>query len=617
MILYKCKEWLDSPRRSPKGIGKSSPKKKALDSPHRSPNGIGKSSPKKKALDSPHRSPKKKALDSPHRSPKGIGKSSPKKKAMDSPKGIGKSSLKKKPLDSPHQYQNGTILAPQSGTGSSRSDERRPIHLGSGTTIPLRGIGRPIPKGSGTGQAPFKKKSYCQNISPETRRKIKEPAYRKRLDSATPPAVEAGTLLINNDFKFTSKIYSNFSKEITPKVYIERKGESTSSSEDEEITPKVYIERKGESTSSSEDEEITPNVYIERKGESAAVVKPSVNIKTVTLSMLENARDYESDDSSVHISYSTEDALTCEQWLQNPTVDPKTHKRLKITGPIYKRYETECGIIYFSFNDETVTLKDFKYEKLLGQGSYGKVKLYTKLSGKDKSAQYAIKSSVKIPTMMRELEILKRVRGLKHIVSIFYAFEHFTTRQRVYIAMQYCHKNLFDILQTAHLNQGVTRMLLYGILMGLENLHNKDVIYRDLKLENIMIDEKNHPVLIDFGLSKILEKRQRTATVCGTVEYMAPEMISRQLYDFSIDVWAYGILMYEMLYMSSPFESPKQILNNEPYIPLTSVNNENENGLLLDLLNKDPVSRIKISDIKKYPYFKGIRYRPNIPLYFD
>jgi hypothetical protein len=601
MILYKCKELLDSPRRSPKGIPqkkaldsphrspkdsphrspKDSPhrstKKKALDSPHRSPKDSPHRSTKKKALDSPHRSTKKKALDSPHRSPprstkkkaldsphrspkdsphrspKGIGKSSPKKKAMDSPKGIGKSSPKKKAMDSP----------------------------------------------KGIGKSSLKKKSYCQkwvNSSPETRRKIKEPAYRKRLDSATPPAVE-----VNNDFKFTSKI----SKEITPKVYIERKGESTSSSssEDEEITPNVYIERKGE------DEGITPNVYIE----SAAVVKKP----SVTLSMLKNARDYESDDSSVHISYSTEDALTCEQWLQNPTVDPKTHKRLKITGPIYKRYETECGIIYFSFNDETVTLKDFKYEKLLGQGSFGKVKLYTKLSGKDKSAQYAIKSSVKIPTMMRELEILKRVRGLKHIVSIFYAFEHFTTRKRVYIAMQYCPKNLFDILQIAHLNQGVTRMLLYGILMGLENLHNKDVIYRDLKLENIMIDEKNHPVLIDFGLSKILKKRQRTATLCGTMEYMAPEMISRQPYDFSIDVWAYGILMYEMLYMSSPFESPKQILDNEPYIPLTSGNNENETGLLLDLLNKDPVSRIKISDIKEHPYFNGIRYRPNISLYFD
>lgn len=108
--------------------------------------------------------------------------------------------------------------------------------------------------------------------------------------------------------------------------------------------------------------------------------------------------------------------------------------------------------------------------------------------------------------------------------------------------------------------------------------HSKTFVHRDLKLENILIDEDGYLKVIDFGLAKILKNEEETMTFCGTPEYIAPEVISRKGHDKSVDWWAIGILIYEMLIGVTPFY------------------NKNRNMML----SKIQFSKIVFPDKKKY-----------------
>ena len=99
----------------------------------------------------------------------------------------------------------------------------------------------------------------------------------------------------------------------------------------------------------------------------------------------------------------------------------------------------------------------------------------------------------------------------------------------------------------------VDKFYIAQIVIALGKLHEKGIMHRDLKLENIMLDANGYIKIIDFGLAKILDNDELAVTQCGTAEYFAPEVLLRQPYDFSVDWWAIGIITFELIFGSTPF----------------------------------------------------------------
>ena len=125
---------------------------------------------------------------------------------------------------------------------------------------------------------------------------------------------------------------------------------------------------------------------------------------------------------------------------------------------------------------------------------------------------------------------------------------HFQTRSELCLVMEYVEgAELYQLLRTkGRLAQEAVRFYLSEILLSLEYLHHLGLIYRDLKLENILIDKTGHVKLVDFGFSKLLAKGEKCKTFCGTPQYLAPEILKGKKYNKAVDWWAFGILAYEV-----------------------------------------------------------------------
>ncbi|KAJ7307511.1 hypothetical protein JRQ81_009535 [Phrynocephalus forsythii] len=281
-------------------------------------------------------------------------------------------------------------------------------------------------------------------------------------------------------------------------------------------------------------------------------------------------------------------------------------------------------------HEEKVGMENFELLKVLGTGAYGKVFLVRKLSGHDKNKLYAMKVLRKAAIVAKakttehtrtERTVLEHVRQSPFLVTLHYAFQ---TDSKLHLILDYVSGGeLFTHLyQRDHFTEEEVRFYSGEIILALEHLHKLGIIYRDVKLENILLDSEGHVVLTDFGLSKefVTEDTERTFSFCGTIEYMAPEIVrSKSGHGKSVDWWSLGILMFELLTGASPFtlegeknsqaEVSRRILKCNP--PFPSVIGPVARDLLQKLLCKDPRKRLGsgptgAQEIKDHPFFTGL-----------
>jgi serine/threonine protein kinase len=273
--------------------------------------------------------------------------------------------------------------------------------------------------------------------------------------------------------------------------------------------------------------------------------------------------------------------------------------------------------------NELITLQDFKIIKTIGKGSFGKVLMVQNQKNKKYYAMKILKKGLlrkqnQVFHTKTEREILERINH-PFIVRLQYAFQ---TQEKLFIITEYMQGGeLYYHLRKDHcFNENRTRFYAAEIVLALEYLHRNRIIYRDLKPENILLDKTGHIKLTDFGLSKIitdLDKDEKAYTLCGTPEYLAPEILLEGGYDRAVDWWSLGTVIYEMLVGYSPLKENKTKLDLETYKkPLEKHRNLSAKAfdLISKLLTLDPKSRLgsgprDAEEVKEHEFFSSVNWK--------
>lgn len=217
-----------------------------------------------------------------------------------------------------------------------------------------------------------------------------------------------------------------------------------------------------------------------------------------------------------------------------------------------------------ALQDESVQLKDLTYIKELGQGNFGAVCM---VKNKKTKCLYAIKAVCKT-----QIEYEKLIENIEMEKSVLLKIDHpfivklvkcLKNDKHLFYLMEYVRgKELWDIIrEIGLLNKTQCQFYSASIMLAIDYLHSRKIIYRDIKPENIIVCDNGYLKVIDFGTAKEIE--ERTSTILGTPHYMAPEVILGEGYTFSYDFWSCAICMYEFIAGGVPFgenaDDPMQV----------------------------------------------------------
>ena len=288
---------------------------------------------------------------------------------------------------------------------------------------------------------------------------------------------------------------------------------------------------------------------------------------------------------------------------------------------------------YFLTHTYSFVPNNFKMLSLLGSGSFGSVFL---AEYAENNNHYAIKKLPKskidksqVGQIMDEKKILEQM-NYPFVLQLYGTFQ--TDDELCFVTEVVDCGDLFSAIYYGDERLSNESCVFYGacVTMGLEYIHQKNIVFRDLKPENIMIDSQGYPKIIDFGLAKQLPFTKmndgkiitynKCRTLCGTPEYVSPEIILNREYDRAVDLWALGVMIYEMLFRRTPFvddtneKDITKIFTNIVYsgkngivisnkIDKRTDGTANARNLVTQLLNGDETKRKGTASIIKHPYF--------------
>lgn len=305
---------------------------------------------------------------------------------------------------------------------------------------------------------------------------------------------------------------------------------------------------------------------------------------------------------------------SCRSWSEGTLYDPLgTSKTL---WPV-----SRCQAMFLpEFQIRQVSLQNaYIFLSIIAKGAYGKV---YKIQKQDTGEFFALKviSKAKVVAENGVIQAKQEVSIQKlvgHHPFILDCSHRWQGRKTLYILTNYVGGGeLFSLVeQCGSLPENIVRIYVAEVALAIDFLHNAGVVHRDIKATNVLLDEEGHAIIIDFGLAKWLNHTERTHTLCGTPEYMAPEIFSRQYYGHEVDWWSLGVLACFMLTNQYPAGPSSELLPEDRGTGYASPgtlppNAENISPAAKDLLKRmlqpDPCLRLRsLLSLQRIAFYMG------------
>jgi len=272
---------------------------------------------------------------------------------------------------------------------------------------------------------------------------------------------------------------------------------------------------------------------------------------------------------------------------------------------------------------QNVQLTDYTTIATLGMGGFGRVELVQDKNNKEKS--YALKSLVKkhiVETKQQE-HVFNEKKILLNMDSPFIIklYKSFKDDRYVYLLMEVClGGELWTILRDRdYFTESITKFYIACVTEAFDYLHQRNIVYRDLKPENLLMDNMGYIKLVDFGFAKRVKSAGKTWTFCGTPEYVAPEIILNKGHDCSADYWSLGILIYELMTGNPPFTCSDAmstyniILRGIDALEFSPLITRSAQQIIKRLCKESPNERLGnqkdgINGIRKHKWFQGFHW---------